>query len=84
MLITLKDQQPTKISIKYIHKDMKLMMIMRLFLIIFRAQKLINKIQHTILGDGMVLFVENQQDIATRGLGCLDFAKNNSEVSLNL
>ena len=55
----------------YEHKDMKLMMITRFFLIAYQTQKLSEIPQHTRLGGGMVLIIENCQDTVTRVLGCL-------------
>ena len=64
---------------KYEHKAMKLMMIMVLFLITYQIKIPRDTYQHTILGYGMVLIVEKQQDTAMRGLGCLALVNKNKE-----
>ena len=46
-------------------------MITSLFMIAHRTQRLSKTPKHTSLGDGMLLVVENQQDTAMIGLGCL-------------
>ena len=38
---------------------------------------------HTSVGFSMLLIVENQKNVITRGIGCPDFANNPSEASLN-
>ena len=60
------------------------MVITSLFLITYQTQKLIKIPQHTILGYGMVLIVENYQDTTTRGIFRLGLTKKHSEDSLTL
>ena len=71
-----------KISINSENKTMNLIVITSMFLITHQNQILRKTPQHTSLGDGMVLIVENQQDTATRGIGGLALIRNNSEDSL--
>ena len=64
----------------YEKKAVELMMIMRLFLIEYRTHILSKTPQHTSLGGGMLLIVENQQYTSTRDLGCLNCYRQHSTL----